>query len=72
MQTESQSALILRYMQEVGPISPIEALSMFGCFRLGARCHDLRKSGHNIKSEPLKLANGKVVAQYSFVPPEAG
>ena len=33
----SQKAIILEYMKQGHSISPMEALNLFGCFRLGAR-----------------------------------
>lgn len=46
------------------PITPIEALNKFGCFRLAARIHDLRRKGHLIETETVKLKNGKRCARY--------
>jgi hypothetical protein len=61
--TQEQS--ILQYMKKVGPITPIEALSRFGCFRLGARVYDLRHKGHNITRRIVKCGRSHV-AQYSI------
>lgn len=47
---------ILRHLQEVGPITPLEALELYGCYRLGARIFDLRHDGHCINTE---LVEGK-------------
>lgn len=38
----SQKARILEYMKQGHSISPIEALNLFGCFRLGARIADIK------------------------------
>jgi hypothetical protein len=47
---ESQSKMIKEYLLSGGSISPLDALKMFGCFRLGARIWDLRhKEGMDIK-----------------------
>lgn len=62
----SQCSDILQHMQSKGPITPIEALNDYGCFRLAARINDLREAGHDIKTSSLELPNGKVVAQYSI------
>jgi hypothetical protein len=51
---ESQEQAILRYLQAGQAITPIEALNRFGCFRLGARIHNLRKSGHDIQTRTLQ------------------
>ena len=68
--TVSQSNAILAYMQKGSPITGIEALDLFGCFRLPARIADLKKVGHIITSKMVKLTNGKRVAQYTLVEPE--
>lgn len=47
-----------------GPITPIEALDGCGCFRLGARIHELRQAGHQIATEFLTLNNGKTIGSY--------
>lgn len=67
--TVSQSNAILEYMQKGNSITGIEALDLFGCFRLPARIADLKKVGHIITSKMIKLANGKRVAQYTLVEP---
>ena len=45
-----QTENILRFMQDYGEITPIDALREFGCMRLAARISDLRRDGHNISS----------------------
>ena len=45
---QKQTDLILRYLQEYGSITPLEALSEFSCMRLGARIWDLRRDGYEI------------------------
>lgn len=47
----SQKELILSHLLEGKSITPLEALDLFKCFRLGARIWDLKKEGHDIKSE---------------------
>lgn len=47
----TQTEKILSFMQENGSITPLDALSEFGCMRLAARISDLRVQGHKIKSE---------------------
>ena len=60
----SQAKKILAYMQAGNRITPIDALNLYGCFRLGARIADLRADGHEIKSEFVKTATGKRVKAY--------
>lgn len=45
---KSQAQMALEYMQRFGSITPLEALSAFNCFRLGARIADLRAEGYEI------------------------
>jgi hypothetical protein len=61
---KTQSDAILAHLSRGLPITPLEALDRFGCFRLGARIWDLRKQGWKINATLLKLSNGKRVAQY--------
>ena len=67
--TVSQANAILDYMSKGNTITGIEALNLFGCFRLPARIADLKKVGHQIKSEMIKLTNGKRAAQYTLLEP---
>lgn len=43
-----QTKLIENHLKNGKSITTIEALNLFGCFRLAARIADLRKSGMNI------------------------
>ena len=63
--TETQSDQILNYLQSGKAITPIDALNMFGCFRLGARVYDLKQKGHIIKTEIIRK-DGKNYASYSL------
>ena len=53
---KSQTEMILMYLQKYGEITPLEALSAIGCFRLSARIADLRADGYNITTT---IAKGK-------------
>ena len=61
----SQTDEILKHLIDVGPLTPIEALKRFGCFRLGARIWDLKQRGHTIKTTIVK-SNGKNFAKYEY------
>jgi hypothetical protein len=61
---ESQNQMILAYMKSGKSITPLEALNLFGCFRLGARCFELKAKGVQIKSEFVTLPNQKKVKRY--------
>ena len=59
----SQCSDILNHLKH-GPITAVEALNSYGCFRLAARIKDLREDGHEIETQDLILPNGKTIAQY--------
>jgi len=61
----SHSAQILNHLNN-GPITAIEALNKYGCFRLAARINDLRMSGHKIHTEIAKK-DGKRYAKYHLL-----
>lgn len=54
----TQSQQILKHLQD-RPITPLEALSKYGCLRLAARINDLRKDGHNIVSTMMYFGEKK-------------
>jgi len=63
---KSQNKEIKKWLETGNSITPIEALNIFGCFRLGARIHDLKnKFGVNIKTEIVESGN-KRFAKYSL------
>ena len=62
--SQTQAKKILAYMQEGKRITGIEALNLFGCFRLPARIADLKDDGHEIKSEFVTTPTGKRVKAY--------
>lgn len=72
--TMTQREMILHYMEENGSITQAEAVSEFGCYRLGARIWDLRAAGYNIKSDTVTKKNryGKTIcfARYALVKEE--
>lgn len=45
-------------------ITPLEALTEFGCMRLGARIFELREQGESIADKWVELPNGKRVKAY--------
>lgn len=67
----SQNDQILNYLKAGNSITPVEALEMFGCFRLGARISDLRHQGYDIISQ-LVERNGKRFAKYFLFQEEKG
>lgn len=64
-QSQSQNARIAEYLRTGKSITPIEALNLFGCFRLGARIADIRRIyGMEIESNRITTESGKRVASY--------
>lgn len=63
MSVDSQTAMILGHLRSGKSITPLDALDLFGCFRLGARIYDLRQSGHKIEKELIDVG-GRWVAEY--------
>ena len=61
MKTSATQA-VLKHLKR-NPITPLEALEHYGCFRLAAIIHVLRRRGHEIKTVD-KTENGKTFAQY--------
>ena len=59
---KSQKKRILAHIEK-RPITALQALHLYGCFRLAARILELRESGYDIDSQGVVI-NGKRVAQY--------
>ena len=64
-QSNSQNARIAKYLQEGNSITPLDALNLFGCLRLGARIADIKERYQfNIISDRVTTPTGKRVASY--------
>lgn len=68
---ETDTKLLLEYLEENGSINPLEALSELGIYRLSGRICDLRKMGYSIKTDlvPIQPKRRKKrcrVARYSL------
>lgn len=59
----TQTDELLRYLKRGKKITPLEALHLFGCFRLGARIYDIKQRGIDIASKMVER-KGKYVKQY--------
>ena len=67
-QSNTQKGRILDYMRQGNCITPMEALSLFGCFRLGARIADIKADGYLVHTEIVKdPETGKRFASYSLI-----
>lgn len=67
-EAQSQNRLLLRHLQMGGTITGIEALNLYGCFRLPSRINDLRKKGVAIISKFITTPSGKRVKEYRLLP----
>ena len=48
--SDSQVTIILNHLKTIGEINPLEALSKYGIYRLGAVIYILRKEGYSVSS----------------------
>lgn len=62
----TQLANIKKHLEEKKTITALEALNLYGCFRLSAHIFTLRNEGLNIVTNRI-TRNGKWFAQYSLV-----
>ena len=67
LSSDSQCKMIKDWLEKGNTLTALEALDMFGCFRLASRIHDLRDRGINITMTYVQGLNGKRYAQYSIV-----
>lgn len=61
--TDSQTALIKGWLLNGYSITQLDALNMFGCFRLSARIANLREQGLDIVTDMVNV-NDKRIAKY--------
>ena len=65
---QTQNQRMKEYLENGHKLTPLEALNLFGCFRLASRISDLKRQGMNIKTEMVTDSNtGKQYASYSLV-----
>jgi hypothetical protein len=62
----TQAGKILAYLQAGHALTALDALQHFGCFRLAARIHELRRDGWGIQERTVETPSGKRVAEYSI------
>jgi hypothetical protein len=61
-----QNALVLDHLRRA-PLTPIEALRLYGVFRLAARIFDLREMGHEILTTRVINDYGNSYAEYHLL-----
>lgn len=65
--SSSQKDMILEHLMSGRPLTPLEALNLYGSLRLGARIADIRKEGYIVYREMVTDSKtGKRYAQYSM------
>jgi hypothetical protein len=60
----TQAGRILEHLLAGNRITALDALELFGCFRLAARIHELRRDGWRIEERTVETSSGKRVAEY--------
>jgi len=53
----TQNARLLEWLENVGPITPLDSWRRVGIYRLSARIFDLREMGYDIESTRIKVRN---------------
>ena len=66
----TQNNTLLNHMMTGRSISPLEALGLYGVFRLAARMFELKAMGVDIQKKTKVDINGKQYAEYSINPNE--
>ena len=62
----SQCKRIKAHLESGLSLTGMDALRLFGCWSLPRRICDLKERGMRIKSETIRLDNGKRVTRYSL------
>lgn len=66
----TQTEQVRKHLENFGSLTPLEALDLYGTFRLGARVLELRQAGLPILTERFKTPGGAVVAKYVLSRPK--
>lgn len=64
--SESQNLMVLEYLKSGKTLTPIDALDLFGCFRLAGRIYELKDEGWPIHCERKLVQSGKRVGHYTM------
>lgn len=64
---KSQNEMVLEHLMTGRSITPLEAIGVYGIYRLAARVCELKKAGYVIESEVRRDKNKKPYARY-FMP----
>lgn len=66
----TQNNKLLNHMMTGRSITPLEALGLYGVFRLAARMFELKATGVDIQKKTKVDINGTQYAEYSINPNE--
>lgn len=61
----SQTGKIAEYLLKGKTLTSLQALRLFGCFRLASRISELRQR-YKVKTETVTTKNGARIAKYSI------
>ena len=53
MKTDSQCKQVLKHLKKHKSIMPLQALNLYGIYRLASRINELREDGHNIDTKMI-------------------
>lgn len=67
----SQKQKILKHLSSGKSLSPLQALGLFGCYRLASRIYDLKRTGHPIETIIKSDDQGRTYASYVLKHDEA-
>jgi hypothetical protein len=67
----SQKQKILKHLSSGKSLSPLQALGLFGCYRLAGRIYDLKRAGHQIETIIKSDDQGRTYASYVLKHDEA-
>ena len=62
-----QHKQVLGFLRLHGSITPLQAIRLLKCYRLGARIHELRRDGKHITSELVKSSNNRHFSKYTLI-----
>ena len=62
----SQKSQILAYLKRGRSLTGIQALNLYGCFRLAARIEEIRCMGYRVETDMIAVGK-KRVARYRMV-----
>ena len=57
----SQKKMVLAHLQQHGKLTPLDALALYGCYRLSSVIFRLRNDGHDIKT--VNIVTGKQIGR---------